>query len=132
MAISLEWFDEAHNIIYISYVGHWTWQEWQIVHPELIKMMVSVDHKVDFIVNLTNSSYPPPGALYRLNEFVASSPNNLGVVVFVGMMRFMKAIVKTFWTVFPDLARRYPFEFARTVAEADAILTRYQEERTFR
>jgi hypothetical protein len=128
VSIKAEWFDETRTIIYVEYIGQWTWQEWKPIQAQLIKMMSSVDYKVDYIINMTNSSYPPPGVLYRWNEFMIISPGNLGVVVFVGMRSVLKALVNTFCYVFPEAAKNYPFEFARTVAEADAILTRHREE----
>jgi hypothetical protein len=91
-------------------------------------MMDSVSDKVDFIVNMSHTDCVPPGALYRLKKIIEVDHPLQGMVIWVGVNALMDAISDTVMKMFPELAQHYPFEYARTTAEAYEILMRNRRE----
>lgn len=129
MTISARWFDEEHTIILTEFIGSWTWDELWTAYRQILKMADTVDGKVDNIVDLTHSfPLPPPGALTQLRKVAEYQHPNTGITVYVKASLMMRGIATLFWKYFPDSAEKYPFEFAKTRAEAHARLKRYRDE----
>jgi hypothetical protein len=129
MSITIEWFDDDHTILLATLKGQWTWEEVWEADEQGAKMAMEMGHRVGAIYDLTDSNpFPPPGALFHLRRSVDLNRNPRGLTVIVKASRMVKAITKVMWLFFPSSAEKFPFEFADTVAEADAILMRHREE----
>jgi hypothetical protein len=128
MSVRIEWYDPENTIIYYEFTGHWTWEEFEAAYQQSLAMMKGVSDKVDFIVNMSHTDYVPPGALYHFKKIVEADHPMRGTTIWVGVNALMGAISDTFSSTFPSLAETYPFEFARTTAEAYENLMRHRRE----
>jgi hypothetical protein len=129
MTVTTQWFDDEHTIILTEFIGNWTFEELWTVYNNALGMVKSVDHKVDCIVDMSRSSPAlPSGSLIQLKRIADYQHPQTGITVYVKANKLMKAITKVFWLFYRSSAEKYPFEFARSVAEAHAILTRHREE----
>lgn len=129
MSVIVEWFDEEHTILLTTFIGRWTWEEVWAAHQQGNKLVSDLDYPIDSILDLTRGSpYPPPGTLTQLRRISELRKPTNGIMVIVRPSHVVRAITKVFCLFYPALAENYPFEFANTVAEAHAVLTRHHEE----
>lgn len=129
MPVQVEWLDEEHTILLTTFIGRWMWEEVWTAHIQGREMVSGLDYRVDSIFDLTPSHpFPPPGSLVQLRRIAETKMQAKGITVIVKPSRVVRAITKVFWLFYPASAEKYPFEFAMTVAEAEAVLTRHREE----
>ena len=121
MSVTVRWYNDDKKIIYYEFTGKWTWEEFEPAYDETIRMMDSVDHKIDFILWL-NTDYIAPGAIQRIKRAADYKHPNMGLAVYVGLHPMIVPLGKIFLKLYPKSAQYYPVDFARTIAEAEAIL----------
>ena len=54
MAISIEWGNDEHTIIYWVFNGKWTWEEFSDAQRDSNRLLATVAHTVHVIGNLQN------------------------------------------------------------------------------
>jgi hypothetical protein len=129
MTVTTQWFDEEHTIILTQFIGNWDFEELWSAYDQARNLVRDVDYKIDCIVDLTHSSYLlPSGALAQLKRVADQQHPKTGMTVYVKANRMVRAVTKVFWLFYGTSAEKYPFEFANTIAEAHAVLTRHREE----
>jgi len=127
MTITTRWVDEEQTIATYELVGRWTWEEMTVAIKEMYAMLDSVPHKVDIIIDLSQSpSEPPRGMLAHLRNGTMEARNNWNSGVFVGVSPFVRVLLNTFRRVEPRLAKRYAV--ANTVDEAQAYIMKQRLE----
>jgi hypothetical protein len=120
MSVTVRWWDEdQQTIILYEFTGKWTWSEFYPAYDESIRLMDSVEYKVDFIMDLLNSQHIPPGALQHLKRAADFNHPNMGLAVYVGINPLIQALGRMFRKIYPASARYYPFDFAQTIEEAE-------------
>jgi len=122
MAVSVKWFDKEENIIFLEFAGKWTEAEFRTAYTQIIAMMDRAQQKIHFIVNMQPSEHIPPKAINWLIRAANYGHPNMGIAVYVGLNKFMQAIADTAIALFPEALEKYPVEFAKTIAEAEAKL----------
>ena len=128
MPVTEEWFNTEHTIMLTTYTPQWTWDEVWESFERGVKMTKNLDYQVDSIVDLSQATAPPPiGTLRQGKKFADSANPQRGMTVLVKANRWIKAMTKVFFFFFPASAAQFPFEFADTVAEAEAILSQRRE-----
>ena len=104
--------------------GKWTWEEFYPAYHASIQMMDSVDHKVNFIMDLLQSQHIPPGALHHIKRAADFNHPNMGLAVYVGINPLIQAMGRLFRKLYPASAQYYPFDFARTIEDAEFKIAR--------
>jgi hypothetical protein len=122
MSVTVRWHDDQKRIIYYEFVGKWTWDEFEPAYTETLHMMDSVDHKIDFILDMLNIDHIPSGAIQRLKRAAEYNHPNMGLAVYVGLHPMIIPIGKIFLKLYEKAAAYYPVDFARTIKEAEEIL----------
>ena len=115
MSISVEWDNEQHTIVRWIFDRRWTWDEFSAAQKESNQLLEKVDHPVDVIGDLRNSSGLPANALTAYRGFVNTTVENLDLIVLVGAGRFVKAMVTVFVRVMPGKVPGTHFVFADTL-----------------
>jgi hypothetical protein len=129
MGVEVRWFEEENrSIIYYEFVWEWTWEEFERAYTKTLQMMDSVDHKVHFIVNMNHSPFVRPGSLQRMVKAARYGHPNMGLAVWVGVNRIMRAIASAIVLFHEDALQTYPFQFADSVAEAYDLITKDSHE----
>ncbi len=121
MPIMVQWDDDQHTAVRWDFEGRWTWQEFAEVQDESDALITGVDHTVDVIANMENSSTLPENPLSRYHHALARSPENRGLVVIAGAGTFIQAMAQIFSRVFGQRLQD-EFVFVATVAEARRFL----------
>ena len=125
MSITAKWLDRKKTIVRYEFAGEWTWEELQIAAEKVNRMMKSVLHRVDVILDFSNSrGEPPHSMLSHLRSGPLNAGENWGGGVFVGVSPFIRVILNTFMRVEPQLSSRYAI--AHTVKDARVLIMQWR------
>jgi len=127
MAIQVGWQDEKHTIIRCTVNGRWTWDDLQKALAQTISLMDTVDHKVDFFIDLRNGSFAiNPLSLLGQTRHVATpeSHRNEGVKVVVGANGLVRTAYDGYRRITRSMGKNQVFHFADNEAEAYQIMER--------
>jgi hypothetical protein len=127
MAIQVGWQDENKRIIRCAVSGRWTWDELQTALGKTIKLMDSVDHKVDFVIDLRNGSFViNPLSILGQARSVATpeTHRNEGVKVVIGANSLVQTAYNTYRGITSAMGKNQVFHFADTEAQAYDIIQR--------
>jgi hypothetical protein len=129
MSVKVSWFDNEHTIICYQFTGAWTWEEYRPAYDRSIEMMDTVDYPVDFIMDMLKAPRIPQGALRELRRAADRNHPNMGLAVYVGLTFVLQEFGKLFLRVYPQSAAKYPFDFARTIEEAEEKIRQRRAQR---
>lgn len=127
MGIQVGWQDEGKRVIRCAVSGRWTWDELQIALNKTIKLMDSVEHKVDFIIDLRNGSFVlNPFSLLGQARSVATpeTHRNEGTKVVIGANGMVQTAYDTYRRVIAAMGKNQVFHFADTEVQAHQIIER--------
>jgi hypothetical protein len=83
MPIDIHWYDTSHSIIWLRFTSPWNWNEFAAIHDRTMEFVSSVDHRVCYLIDLSNVRYLPPGlplsSIYPVLR--VSHPNSLSYVI---------------------------------------------------
>lgn len=120
MGIDVLWDDSERTILRYDFEPEWTWVEFWEAIDESNAMMLSVPYTVDFIGNFSNGKLPSIGSFRILKRSREVSPDNLGLIVLVGMNDFIRVLLEVFTKIYPALGAR--MVAVHTLEEARALL----------
>jgi hypothetical protein len=122
MSITTTWENQEHTIILMHYQNPWTWSEFEAAQAEQLRLINSVAHPVDVIMDISTGGNVPPNALSRFREASKNRPANQRGMVFVGAKLFDKTMVNTVQKTISTQFREVAIEFVDTLDEAKAFL----------
>ena len=123
MPVKVVWDDDAKTIQRYIYEGRWTWDELYAALNEGQRMLDSVDHPVDGIVDLQGKSYVPSNALVNLKrvmELMSAHRNVSDITVFLRAEAFVKALTEMLRKLYPAASNPIQFNYAATLDDAHA------------
>jgi hypothetical protein len=126
MGVHVEWDDpEKHTIIVWSFVGRWTWGEYDDALRAVNTMLEPVDHKVDFIYDVRHMSILPPDVVTRFKMYYLKKPEKSRLYLAVGVDKNLQLL----WDTFSSLpyARHLRVRYFDTVEEARDHSENYRE-----
>ena len=124
MGISVNWANEEQTIVRWIFDGPWTWQDFLDAQTQSNALLATVDHRVDIVGNLINSPSLPANALSAYKGVLKRAAPNIGLIVLVGSSSFVKAMVRTFNSIFRGSAPGTNFAFANSEAEAFEVIAK--------
>lgn len=126
MPISVRWDNEEKNRLYYEFLNKWTWDEFDTVYADVYKMLDTVSHKVDAIVDLRESNLLPQNTLTEMRRLTFQQHANGGITVFITDNGFAHAI----YGILTGVLRQAKniFRIARTVEEAYEIIDSVRED----
>ena len=65
MSVHIEWENEGRTAVLLSFVGRWTWGEFDDALNMLKALVDSVDHPIDLICDVHQMSILPPDVVSR-------------------------------------------------------------------
>lgn len=126
MPITHTWYDEAQTILKIDYVDCWTWDEFFTAAANKGGALAnSVNHRVDYILDMQNGSVPSGGStLTNSRTVMAQRAANSGIFVIV-----TNPFVKIMLNVFKNFDRQHgAIMFAAgSPVEALAIIAKHRQ-----
>ena len=125
MAIQVFWHDEGKQLIRCDVNGRWTWDDLQKALRQTIGMMDSVQHKVDFIIDLRGGSFMAnPLSILAQAQSVATPEThpNEGVKVVIGANGLVRTVYDGYRRITTSMGKNQVFQFANTMDEAHRII----------
>lgn len=124
MGIKLLWDNEEKTILRHVYDGEWSPEGYHAAMQESQRMLMSVPHAVDVILDMRRSATPPFGILPAYQEADKLVPDNQRLVIMVRPGMIMKALNR----IISDIAPRSSANriVANSMDEARALIDEYQ------
>ena len=129
MAIRVTWEDENQQVILNIYEGMWTLDDFYAAVQKSQQLFDSVDHKVNVIFDVRQSSTFPKGFMGAIGTLSKKPHPNTGVMVIVGGNAFMRAFYDVFTRVYAIQSARQPTYMSANYEEAHRIFDRCAEPR---
>jgi hypothetical protein len=125
MSVRVEWDNQERTVILWSFVGRWTWGEFDETIKTMTAMAESVDHSVDLIMDVGQMSILPADMVTHVKSRYLSKARKLERLTAVGVDSHLQFL----WNTFTDLpyARHLKLTFFDTLDEARAYLAKPQE-----
>ncbi len=120
MSIALKWHTPDRKIILWEFIGNWEWRDYHTAINQAVVMLKSVDHTVDSIIDVSQSTAFPPDMLIQGRRWFQVAPANFGITVVTGTNNLLKGIALTIGRILPLFIER--ILVADTVEEAEKII----------
>ena len=124
MAINVGWQDKNQEIIRCNAEGRWTWDDLQRALNATIKLMDTVEHKVDFIIDLRKGSFAinPLSILGQARSVATPETHpNEGVKVVLGANGMVQTAYDGYRRIIAGMGKTQIFHFADSEAHAQQI-----------
>jgi hypothetical protein len=130
MPVQIVWDDpEQRSIMLFELVGKWTWEEFYHAYEAQWEEVAEIGHRVDAIVDLTQSQQMPGGAINQVRRYSNRRPQTPGITVLAGANNYISAFIEAIQKLFSTLSQRtLPMQFAKTVDEARAVIAKSRAE----
>lgn len=125
MAVQINWGNEQKTFTVFEFIGSWTWEEYYAARDAGVKMVNTVDHTVNIIVDISQSSVFPQNMLTHFRSSVNQAPRPFDLCVIVSQSRFIEALVN----VLSRLKLMTKFRLVKTREEAIKILAEHDAAR---
>jgi hypothetical protein len=118
MSVHVEWDSPEKTAIRWTFVGRWTWGEYDDGLKVAHSLLETVDHPVDYIVDVSKMGILPPDVVKRVKANYLVQPGNLRYLLAVGF----DPNLRLFWDTFTDLpyARHLKLDYFETLDDARA------------
>lgn len=125
MPITHTWQDDEQTILKIDYTGRWTWDEFFAAADTGRELASSVEHRVDYILDMQNGTVPSGGStLTNSRTVMARRAANSGIFVIL-----TNPFVKIMLNVFKNFDRQHgSIMFAAgSATEALTIIAKHRQ-----
>lgn len=120
MAVAIGWADEAQSIILIEFMGQWTWAEFHHADEQSRAMIRSIPHTINMMVDFTESTDLPNGALTELRTMIKRMEHRATDIIIVGSNMLIETTFQMFYKLYGKQAGFPEARFVKTRDEAFA------------
>jgi hypothetical protein len=123
MAINTKWDDAKQTRVLVEFESSWTWAELDEALAAIDRLIISVSHRVDIIIDLEGSSIPKD--FLNAAKNILANPerrDNEGNRVVVGASDFMRSAYQTLKGAFGKQLTGREVLFANDIAQARSML----------
>lgn len=129
MGVSAYWLDDnLKDIVQYDFEGPWTWEDLYPVLDKALEMEKEQPHRVDVILNFTNSNVIPSNALVHVKNIIDKQPDNIGLSIFVTSNRFFTVMYNMATKIHPKFQQYFiivnSFEAAHDLIKTDRETSR--------
>jgi hypothetical protein len=107
MPISVAWESEAKTTVLYTFVGSWTWREFDSAVMEAHSLIDSVNYRVNIVVDMRRSFVLPSGAISYIRRMPGRKHPRTRVTVMVGASNVIHAIYQMIVTLYPAIATNF-------------------------
>lgn len=115
MVVSVRWFNEDNDIIWVQYRGRWTWDEVREADAVFRAMLATVSHRVDSVIDMRDNRWYPPGFVENVRALSQKPYPHIGVGVLVGP-DLSHGVIATYMEQYGPLP--YRLLYAHTIPQA--------------
>ena len=127
MSVTVEWANPEKTILCFRISNPWTWEDYYNATDEAWDMMQTVDHIVDYVIDMTGTKIVPPNAMSHIRRRASRTHPHKGMGIFVGVSGFMKVIIDMIGNIIPT--SKANVRTCTTLTEAYAIIAEEQKRR---
>jgi len=120
MGITVTWDDPQQSTLLVTYDRFWNWVEFDRAVKDVFTRIENADHTIHLIFDVTQSPFPPDGAMWRFKRVASIKHANTGQIVFVGSNLFLQSMANAVL----KLVKKHDFIFIRTLDDARKLLAR--------
>jgi len=120
MSITVTWLDVEQTIVNYRFVNDWTWNEFETALETGFGLTESVPHAVTAIMDFSNSTNIPNGAMIYWRKMMRVLPQNQQNLIFIANDRSAQTTIK----LFMDINKRYldMIKLADSHRQAESLL----------
>jgi hypothetical protein len=123
MTVQVGWDKGEWTIIRVRFEGEWVWDDLASGLEEVDALLISVDHRVDLIIDATGSQMIPNDLLQHIREIATpAGRENEGAKVVVGANGVVRAGYGLFRRMYGRQIKDRGLLFAGTLEEAYEII----------
>ena len=115
MPITVNWLDTKNTIVHLSYIKPWNWSDFETALVEANKLMDTVDHPVDMIIQM-HDGLPREISPARFRQVFQHFHRNIRSTALVGASDMIRITITAFMRVMGQDHRN--FFFAASVDDA--------------
>lgn len=124
MGIHVSW--DEHDIIWMDFVGKWTWLDYRYASEDAIAMMSRVNHRVYIVADFSRAAPAPMDSDNQtVRDAVESAPANHAFTLFLGADRYTQMIVSIMQKFIPILHTK--IKMVDTLEAAQVLVYRDRE-----
>lgn len=122
--IHVQWDDPVdQSAIRYDFLDKWTWEEFTEAAVEARKMIDSVEHRVDAIANLCDTTHLAPNAIPQIQRAMRDPAPNFGVLVVAQSHPLIRRITEMTRMITPNLR----IHIADTLDDARTLIQSLRE-----
>ena len=123
MNITIKWDNLERTSIRCDFPQEWTWDDFYSAYGQAKLRIMQVRHPVNIILNMTESSSIPSGALAFLRHLGSETiPMNMGYTVVVSHHWGVQTIWDAFRKVYQESGENLGWQFAASLEDARTLL----------
>jgi hypothetical protein len=126
MGIQVQWADTKQSIIQLTLERGWTWDDLYEAIRQADGLITSVQHTVNMVIDIHKAGGIPGDFMKVAGDVFASGDAraNEGQKIVVGANRLIQMAYGAFQKVYGHKLKDRPFQFASTMDDAYALLSR--------
>jgi len=125
--IDIVWDNPDQTILRYVFRQRWTWADLHNAMKEASRQMETVTHKVDIIMDVTQASLIPSGAIAQAQKaFATPKHHNAGITIVVSSSSFAQTLVAVGRKLSGRAAQNWEMEFANSIDLAHEVIRRRQ------
>jgi hypothetical protein len=120
MAVTVRWHDCSKTILFFTFTGHWTWEEFAEAVHTTIDMTKDRTGTIPVLIDMSASkNIIPPNITTRAAQTSELAENHLDPVIVIGASKMWQVMVNVLRQLGNTLAQRVTF--VETLEEAEAV-----------
>jgi hypothetical protein len=127
MPATIEWDPVVPDVMLMTLVSPWTWEEYYQVDDKFGEMLADpAPERVDVIVDFTNGTVLPTNIFTHFQRSSQNTHPSINLIMAVGVNNVLRRILGVIVRLFPHLDQR--IRFCQTVEEARTLIQRDRNE----
>lgn len=121
MPISINWYDDNHQVISLQFEGNWDWDELRIAQEEEAQLAATVSHNLIALVDMSHTNVLPKGnILAQGRSSIANLPDNVTHMIVIVQSRLIEVFAGLVFEMIPGWRNRV--QFVKTVEESQRLV----------
>ena len=112
-------------MLVFSYIGRWDLNDFYQSNETGNRLLDEVNHPVNLILDVAASRTAPNGLMNAMTNTSRKLHPNTGVMIMVGLNVFARALINTYFKIYPAMYKQRPIYFASNENEIQAIIAHF-------
>jgi hypothetical protein len=125
MPINVVWKNPEKTILVFSYVGRWDLNDFYQSNEKGNLLLDEVQYPVHLVLDVSASRTAPNGLMNAMTNTTRKLHVNTGVMIMVGLNVFARALISTYFKIYPAMYKMRPIYFASNDNEIQAIIRHF-------